>query len=163
MTDLTRIISIVALFFLSFFCFQVGIFLCSGHRFRKNGRRTLILIELLTGFLLLSDALAYCFRGDVSVAGWCMVRVSNFLVFICNFSAAFFFCFYSCEFIKQTRLSFSLILHPKASVKDGIPLQLFIVLLFCLVGIILTVISQFTGLFYFLTKTTFTTGTLFIP
>ncbi|MBO7639733.1 MAG: hypothetical protein J6S91_12245 [Treponema sp.] len=149
MTDLTRIISIVALFFLSFFCFQVGVFLCSGHRLKQNGRRTLVLIELLTGFLLLSDALAYCFRGDVSETGWYMVRVSNFLVFIFNFSAAFFFCFYSCEFIKQSRLSFTLILHPKSSVKEGIPLQLFIVLFFCLVGIILTVIRQFTGLFYF--------------
>ena len=109
MTDVTRIISIVSLIFLSFFCFQVGIFLCSGHTLKQNGRRTLIFIEFFTGFLLLSDALAYIFRGNTSTAGWYMVRLSNFFVFICNSSVAFFFCFYVCEFIKQSRLSFSLL------------------------------------------------------
>ncbi|MBR6295343.1 MAG: hypothetical protein IKR40_02555 [Treponema sp.] len=149
MTDVTRIISIVSLIFLSFFCFQVGIFLCSGHTLKQNGRRTLIFIEFFTGFLLLSDALAYIFRGNTSTAGWYMVRLSNFFVFICNSSVAFFFCFYVCEFIKQSRLSFSLLLHPKSSVKDGIPAQLFVVLFLCLAGIILTAVSQFTDLFYF--------------
>ncbi len=149
MTDVTRIISIVSLIFLSFFCFQVGIFLCSGHTLKQNGRRTLIFIEFFTGFLLLSDALAYIFRGNTSTAGWYMVRLSNFFVFICNSSVAFFFCFYVCEFIKQSRLSFSLLLHPKSSVKDGIPVQLFVVLFLCLAGIILTAVSQFTALFYF--------------
>ena len=149
MTDLTRIISISSLIFLSFFCFQVGIFLWSGHNLKQNGRRTLIFIEFFTGFLLLSDALAYLFRGNTSNTGYYMVRLSNFFVFICNFSVSFFFCFYVCEFIKQSRLSLSLLLHPKASVKNGIPVHLFIVLFFCLAGIIVTVISQFTHLFYY--------------
>ena len=149
MTDLTRIISISSLFFLSFFCFQVGIFLWSGHNLKQNGRRTLIFIEFFTGFLLLSDALAYLFRGNTSNTGYYMVRLSNFFVFICNFSVSFFFCFYVCEFIKQSRLSLSLLLHPKTSVKNGIPVHLFIVLFFCLAGIIVTVISQFTHLFYY--------------
>ena len=43
-----------------------------------------------------SEALAYCFRGDPSTLGWWMVRVSNFCVFLCNhllmiFAAAFVF------------------------------------------------------------------------
>lgn len=149
MTDLTRIISITTLIFLSLFCFQAGVFLCSGHKMKRNGRRTLIFIEFFTGFLLLSDALAYLFRGNSGAAGYYMVRLSNFFVFICNFSLAFFFCFYVCEFIKQSRLSFSLLSHPKSSVKGGIPVQLFIVFFLCLVGIVLTVISQFTDFFYF--------------
>ncbi|MBR1637877.1 MAG: hypothetical protein IJ688_00655 [Treponema sp.] len=149
MTDYTRIISITALIFLSFFCFQVGIFLFSGHKIKYNGRRTLIIVEFLTGFLLLSDALAYIFRGNSSNLGYYMVRFSNLFVFICNFALPFFLCFYICEFIKQSRLSFSLILKMKSSVKDGIPHLLFVVLFFCCLGIVLTVISQFTNLFYF--------------
>ena len=149
MTEFTRILSISTLAFLSFFCFQVGIFLFSGHKLKKNARRTLIFIEFFTGFLLLSDALAYLYRGNTSTTGWYMVRLSNFFVFICNFSVSFFFGFYVCEFIKQSRLSFKLLLKPKAAIKDGIPLQLFIVLFLCLAGIILTIISQFTNLFYF--------------
>ena len=149
MSDFTRIISIASLAFLSFFCFQVGVFLWSGHNLKQNGRRTLIFIEFFTGFLLLFDALAYFYRGNTSAAGYYMVRLSNFFVFTCNFSVSFFFCFYVCEFIKQSRLSLSLILHPKASIKAGIPVQLFIVLLLCLAGIGLIVFSQFTGFFYY--------------
>ncbi len=150
MTDFTRVISISTLIFLAFFCFQTGIFLCSGLKLKQNNRRSLIFIEFFTGFLLLFDALAYIYRGNTTVAGWYMVRISNFFVFICNSSAAFFFCFYVCEFIKQSRLSFRILLKPKSSInKDEIPAQLFIVLFLCFFGIILTVISQFTNLFYY--------------
>jgi class 3 adenylate cyclase len=150
MTDFTRVISISTLLFLAFFCFQTGVFLCSGFKLKQNNRRSLIFIEFFTGFLLLFDALAYIYRGNTTVTGWYMVRISNFFVFVCNLSAAFFFCFYVCEFIKQTRLNFSILLKPKSSIKnDRIPSQLFIVLFLCLFGIILTVISQFTNLFYY--------------
>ena len=149
MTEITRIISILSLAFLSFFCFQTGVFLWSGHTLRQNGRRTLIFIEFFTGFLLLSDALAYFFRGNGSGAGYWMVRISNFCVFACNFSVSFFFCFYVCEFIRQSRLSLSLLLHPASAVKSGIPVQLFIVLLLCLAGIAAVTVSQITDLFYY--------------
>ena len=155
MSDLIRVISISSLCFLSFFCFQVGIFLWSGHQLKQNGRRTLIFIELFTGFMLLFDTLAYIFRGNRSVLGWYMVRLSNLFVYICNFSISFFFCFYVCEFVKQSRLSFSLIFHPNASVKKGIPVQLFIVLFLCITGLCLIVISQFTNLFYYFDENNF--------
>ena len=163
MTEFTRIISISILSILSFFCFQAGVFLSSGHQLKQNGRRTLIFIEFFTGFLLLFDALAYFFRGNTGAAGYYMVRLSNFLVFICNFSVSFFMCFYVCEFIKQTRLSMSLILHPKASVKDGIPVQLFIVLILCVLGIALIVVSQFTDLFYYFDEKNLYHRTSFFP
>ena len=149
MSDLIRTISISSLCFLSFFCFQVGVFLWSGHKLKQNGRRTLIFIELFTGFMLLFDALAYIFRGNISQLGWFMVRFSNLSVYICNFSISFFVCFYVCEFLKQARLSLTLIFHPKTALKNGIPIQLFVVLFLCILGICLIVISQFTNLFYY--------------
>lgn len=149
MTDLIRTISITTLLVLATFCFQTGIFLISGHRFKQNARRTLIYIDILTGFLLLFDALAYFYRGNTSNLGYYMVRLSNFFVFILNYIVAFFFCFYTCEFIKQSRLSLSILLHPEEAKKNGIPVQLFIVFFLCLIGITLTIISQFTGLFYY--------------
>ena len=155
MSDFIRTISISSLLFLSFFCFQVGIFLWSGHRLKQNGRRTLIFVEIFTGFMLLFDALAYIFRGNTSLLGWYMVRLSNLFVYLCNFSISFFFCFYVCEFLKQARLSLTLIFHPKAAVKNGIPVQLFIVLFLCLAGIVLIIISQFTNLFYYFDENNF--------
>lgn len=152
MTDFTRIISITVLAVLSFFCFQTGFFLCSGHKLKQNGRRTLILIELFTGFLLFFDALAYLYRGNTSLIGYYMVRISNCCVFICNYFVAFLFCFYACEFIKRARLKFSILFHPADSIKNGIPAQLYVVLFLCLVGICLVIISQFTNLFYYFDK-----------
>ena len=149
MTDYTRIISIVSLIILSIFCIQTGFFLVSGHKMKQNGRRTLIYVEFFTGFLLLFDALAYIYRGNTSSLGWYMVRISNFFVYICNFSASFFICFYVCEFIKQSRLSFTINFHPIRAIKNGIPIQLYIVHFFCFAGIVLTIISQFTNLFYY--------------
>ena len=93
MTDLTRIISISSLFFLSFFCFQAGIFLCSGHKLKKNGRRTLVFIEFFTGLMLLFDALAYSYRGNTSSAAttWYASAIFLFLCTICHYLSSFVF------------------------------------------------------------------------
>ncbi|MCR5612765.1 adenylate/guanylate cyclase domain-containing protein [Treponema sp.] len=155
MTDFTRIISISILFALSAFCFQAGIFLWSGHNLKNNGRRTLIFVELFTGFMLLFDALAYIFRGNTTNIGWFMVRFSNLFVYICNFSISFFVCFYVCEFIKQSRLSMKLIFHPVSSVKNGIPVQLFVVFVLCVTGICILISSQFTNIFYYFDENNF--------
>ena len=149
MSDIIRLISIVILFGLAFFCLQVGVFLLSGHKLRNNSRRTLILIEIFTGFLLAFDALAYIFRGNTSQTGYYMVRASNFMVFSLNYVLTFFFCFYSMEFIKSEISEFKILRFPRTSIKSGIPVHLFVVFYICLVGVLLTFISQFTNLFYY--------------
>ena len=155
MSDIIRIISIVLLFGLAFFCLQVGVFLLSGHRLKNNSRRTLILLQIITGLLLICDAFAYIFRGNSSQLGFYMVRISNFMVFSLNYVTTFLFCFYSVEFIKSDLLDFKILRTPRASVKNGIPVPIFIVFYICLIGIILTVISQFTNLFYYFDENNF--------
>ena len=149
MSDTVRLISIVILFALGFFCLQVGVFLLSGHKFKNNSRRTLILIQFITGFLLIFDGLAYVFRGNTSEIGLYMVRISNFMVFSLNYVITFFYCFYSVEFIKSDLLQFKLLCSPRASLKSGIPVHIFVVFFICLTGILLTIVSQFTNLFYY--------------
>ncbi len=155
MSDIIRIISIVLLFGLAFFCLQVGVFLLSGHRLKNNSRRTLILLQIITGLLLICDAFAYIFRGNSSQLGFYMVRISNFMVFSLNYVTTFLFSFYSVEFIKSDLLDFKILRTPRASVKKGIPVPIFIVFYICLIGIILTVISQFTNLFYYFDENNF--------
>ncbi len=149
MSDTVRLISIVILFGLAFFCLQVGVFLLSGHKLKNNSRRTLILIQIITSFLLIFDALAYIFRGNTSTTGYYMVRISNFMVFSLNYVAAFFFCFYCAEFIKSEILDFKILKSPRSAIKRGIPIHLFVVFLICFIGVILTLISQFANLFYY--------------
>ena len=149
MSDTVRTVSIVMLSGLAFFCLQVGVFLLSGHKFKNNSRRTLILLQFITALLLFCDALAYIFRGSTYGVGFFIVRISNFLVFALNYFSTFFFCFYCAEFIKSDVLDFKVLCKPRAAIKDGVPVHLYIVLYICLIGIILTIVSQFTGLYYY--------------
>lgn len=148
MSDTIRIISIVVLSGLSFFCLQVGVFLLSGHKFKTNSRRTLIMLQFVTGILLAFDAMAYIFRGSSQI-GYYMVRISNFMVFALNYVITFLFCFYSAEFIKSDVLDFKVLCTPRSSVKKGVPVQLYVVFLICFIGIVLTIVSQFVHFFYY--------------
>ncbi len=150
-----KIISIVILFGLAFFCLQAGVFLLTCHKLKNSGRRTLVLIQFITGSLLIFDALAYIFRGNTSQLGFYMVRLSNFMVFFLNYISPTLFCFYSVEFIKSEFLEFKLLCSPIPSVKKGIPPHLFVVFFICLIGLILTVISQFTNIFYYFNEENF--------
>ena len=149
MSDTIRTVSIVMLSGLAFFCLQVGIFLISGHKFKNNSRRTLVLLQFFTAILLGCDALAYIFRGSNNGIGFYIVRVSNFFVFALNYFNTFFFCFYSAEFIKSDLLDFKLLGNPRRGIREGVPVHLYIVFYICLIGILLTIVSQFTGLFYY--------------
>ncbi len=149
MNDTVRIVSIVTLFGLAFFCLQVGVFLLSGHKLKDNSRRSLVLIEIVTGLLLAFDACAYVFRGNVGQIGFYIVRISNFMVFALNYVNTFLFCFYSSEFIKSDLLDFKILRSPRSAIKSGIPVHLYTVFYLCLLGVVLTIISQPTNLFYY--------------
>ena len=149
MSEIIRTISIVILLILGLFCVQTGFFLISGHKLKNNSRKSLVLLEFITGLLLIFDALAYIYRGNTNHIGYTMVRVSNFMVFTLNYFMTFFFCFYSAEFIKSDSLDFNILRSPKKAAKNGVPVHLFIVFYICILGIALTIISQFTNLFYY--------------
>mgnify|MGYP002853917413 FL=1 len=153
MTESIRISSVAILLTLAFFCLQSGFFLTFGHGFKDNRRRSLALIEFSTGLLLCFDALAYIFRGNQSVTGYYMVRMSNYLVFSLNYASAFFFCFHATEFIKSSFLEFKILRSPRQSIKNGIPSQLFVVLFLCLAGATLTLVNQWTNFFYYFDET----------
>ena len=155
MSDTIRTISTIILFALAFFCFQAGIFLFSGHKFKNNSRRTLILIQFITGILLVFDALAYIFRGNTSQTGFYMVRLSNFVVFFLNCTLPFFICFYCVEFIKSDFLEFKILKNLRSSLKNSIPPHLFVVFYICLAGVSLVLISQFTNLYYYFDESNF--------
>lgn len=148
MSEYNRIFSISILGCLALACFHTGLFLWFGTK-AKTRRHTLILFEVFTGFLLLFDALAYFYRGADGQVGYYMVRVSNFLVFVSNFTASFLLCVFASEAVISHPIDFSLAFKPGASQKRGVPIQLAIVSAVCLVGIVLTVVSQFTNLWYY--------------
>ena len=102
-----------------------------------NERKTfLILANAGSVMLLISDRAAYMYRGDPSVLGYWMVRVSNFLVFAMVLLILWSFNHYVRDiYVDETGL-------------EKIPFRLKLIDYLCIAGMVLLVISQFTGLYY---------------
>ncbi|MCR5672522.1 MAG: HD domain-containing protein [Lachnospiraceae bacterium] len=103
-----------------------------------SGRRrlTMIGLELSVEILLISDRFAYIYRGDTSDVGYWMVRVSNFLVFTLSLITLWTFTIYVSD------------LYLNEGGLDKIPRTLKSVHFLTAAGILLVIISQFTGLYY---------------
>ena len=67
--------------FMSGICFILVILTLFTGTLSRKRRRILASLEAAAMFLLLADRFAYIYRGDPSVLGFWMVRISNFLVF----------------------------------------------------------------------------------
>ncbi|MGN0812146.1 MAG: GGDEF domain-containing protein [Candidatus Coproplasma sp.] len=110
-------------------------------KFNKQRRIWMTCMLLTCTLLLASDALAYAFRGDTSSLGYYVVRISNCAVFMLSDVILFFFNGYVACY-----------LFGKAFIKDGnnklLSARLIAVYALAVVGIILVIISQFTGLYY---------------
>ena len=99
-------------------------------------RRVLIYMQTVSMLLLIFDRFAYIYRGDVSHTGYVMVRLSNFFVFLFSLAATHSFNLYLID------------LYRSEDKLNHVPKQLRLneVLFTC--GLVLLVISQFTGLYY---------------
>ena len=65
-----------------------------GNKEDNKSRRILSLLQLLNVFLLLADSLAWAYRGNITTLGYYMVRVSNFCVYIINYTIMSLFTYY---------------------------------------------------------------------
>ncbi|MCR5596205.1 MAG: HD domain-containing protein [Lachnospiraceae bacterium] len=96
----------------------------------------LAILELGAAILIIFDRFAYIYRGDVSTTGYWMVRISNFMVFFMTFLTILAFNLYLADLMTN-----------ECELKE-VPKRLIIVLILLVLGEVLVVISQFTGLFY---------------
>ena len=103
---------------------------------RKQRKIILVAIELSSMILLVFDRYAYIYRGDMTQAGYIMVRVSNFMVFAMELLVILLFDFYLIDLFRN---------------EGGLPqtpVRLKAAALLGVLGLILIVVSQFTGLYY---------------
>ena len=99
-------------------------------------RRNLALTEFAASLLLAFDRFAYQYHGDPSTTGYWMVRLSNFMVYFLSLFLAYRFTQYLCD------------LYTNEGGLPRVPKRLHICMAICAVGVVLVVISQFTGLYY---------------
>ena len=121
---------------LSGVCGMMAFFVLIASSMSRSRKVSLFLIELSGMLLLVFDRWAYIYRGNPSVTGYWMVRISNFMVFFLTLETVGGFNFY----LKD------LLLHEGGLKKP--PQRLKACNSLVLTGIALVVLSQFTGLYY---------------
>ncbi len=109
-------------------------------------------IQVTITTLLVSDAAAYMYRGDTSLVGQVMTRLSNFFVF--EFTIAIIYIF-----IKYLEALYD----EKGKYENVIPRRMKLCKAILLVSAILIVVSQFTGMYYYFDENNlYTRGPLYI-
>lgn len=103
----------------------------------SNKRRWILIAMELSSMLLVSfDRLAYIYSGDISRTGYIMVRVSNFIVFFMTSGVVLVFNLYIADIIKNE------------CEEADIPVRLKVVQIMAMAGMLLVIVSQFTGIIY---------------
>ena len=117
--------------------FCVIAILCVLSGVKEEPRSSWVLIELLSCniLILIGDALAWAFRGDGSLFGWYMVRISNFSVFFMSYM-----------------LMWTMIRYLETKIEGAGEEPEFLLgmlaRLICLIGALSVIISQFNNMFY---------------
>ena len=117
-------------------CGIIALFVCMTDTMSRKRKKILITLELSAMFLLIADRRAYIYRGDPSTLAWWMVRISNFLVFFLTLLVIYCFNMYLTD----------LLMH-EGKLK-AIPRRMKAAKILLLAGLLLVVVSQFTGLYY---------------
>ena len=136
---------------LSSVCFAVGLFALFTKSLVKRRRIIIADMEFSASILLFADRLAYIYRGDTSLTGFYMVRITNFLVFFMTISVIHSFNMYLTDFCRN---DLNL---------EKLPVRLRAVEIITGIGWFLIIVSQFTGLYYYFDETnTYQRGNGFI-
>lgn len=97
---------------------------------------SLFIMGIFATLLMIADRYAYIYRGDESDLGYHMVRICNFVTFLCPLMIIYSFNWYLTDFIKTKTDS------------QKIPMRLKINEIIISVGVLLLIVSQFTGMYY---------------
>ena len=103
----------------------------------KRRKWILIFMEMTAALLLGFDRTAYVYKGDTSQMGYVMVRLSNFMVFFLTSAVVLIFDLYLMDLLLN-----------EGKLKK-VPKRLMIVAVGATVGMVMVVISHFTGLYYY--------------
>lgn len=133
--SIRQIVNSVLLLWTSLFCAVAVLYFLAAKNYDAEKRKWMVRMQASAGLLMLSDAIAYLFRGYPGLAGYWIVRISNFGVFFLTEMTLLFFHYYICATLltETERKNFK-----RVRVVAGA----------CIIGIVLVLVSQFTGLYY---------------
>lgn len=132
MIDFIRTYQLEALLVLSCICLLISVFTSLLKFDNKKVKYSLLVVEIFAFILDISDRYAYIFRGNETVLGYWMVRITNFLVFFSQLATTLAFNIYT-----------NFVLNHKKT-----PKRFYGIVIFLVIGMICLIISQFTGWYY---------------
>ena len=136
MIEILKDVQLDLMLILSGISAAVALFLALSKSLDKERKVFLILANLFSVILLISDRAAYEYRGDPAPASFWIVRISNFLIF---------------AMIIMILGAFNSYVQDICMDEAGIartPIRLRLINYLLLGGMILLIVSQFTGLYY---------------
>lgn len=116
------------------FCLIAALCMFLTQNFQTSKRRLLMLMQLSTAVLLFMDALAWAYRGAAGTVGFYMVRISNFMVFFLSDMILLLYHLYLCSHL--------------FAAEEKKPKRVKLVGVIACIGMLLVIVSQFTGLYY---------------
>ena len=122
--------------FLSGICGVLAFLAFLSYSMDKKRRRTIMFMEIYAAILLLADRFSYIFRGDTSPLGFWMVKTMNFIAYLMML------------FIMLGYNSYLGDLYTHEGNLKKMPVRLYVSYIFLDLGLILLIVSQFTGLYY---------------
>ena len=125
-----------AMLFMSGICGVLFLLATMTGAMSRRRRMCLSLLEFSAMLLLLCDRFAYIYRGDVSTMGWWMVRICNFMVYFCTLVIPYGLSIFVGDLCMN-----------EGRIKK-LPKRLTVCTVLFAVGVVLLVVSQFTGLYY---------------
>ena len=109
MSELFKLRQLNLMFALSVICATIAFFqVLTGLSSKK--KKALFMLEVKSAILLISVRGGYIVDGDLSVYGFWMTRIYNFLIFTCTLAVMYFYRLYlSCTFAESKKLNPNLI------------------------------------------------------
>ena len=135
MVELLRLHQTDIMYVLSGICGIITVFACITKYPSKKRKFAQLMMALITVILLVSELLGAEYSGVVTVTGYWMVRVCNFLIYLITLLVIYFFNMYLIDLIR-------------VELKLPVPRRLKIVARLTLVGVFLVALSPLTGLYY---------------
>ena len=136
MIEFLQSFQLSVMLFLSGSCAVLAVLTSQTKTLSVRRRMALEYMEVAAAILLISDRLAYLYRGDVTTIGYWAVRICNFLVYLFSLILAHSFNLYLMDLYRN-----------EGRVKI-IPKRLIAAEWVFAMGVIMLIVSQFTGLYY---------------
>ena len=136
MMDFLREFQLSVMLFLSGACGVLIILTKNTRTVSRRRRGALLYMQISAMLLLIADRFAYIYRGDVSTTGYWMVRICNFLVYLLSLALAHAFNQYLIELYRNE--AHMTVLPKRFAISEGL----------FTAGLLMLIVSQFTGMYY---------------